>query len=48
MAPMIFGGANSPSVADGLGLKREEALPLELMDFEKWEDGGVFLRYKLQ
>ncbi len=47
MAPMIFGGANAPTLADGLGLTREEALPLELMDFEKWEDGGIFLRYKI-
>lgn len=48
LAPMIFGGANAPTLADGLGLTRETALPLELIDFEKWEDGGIFLRYKLQ
>lgn len=47
MAPMIFGGANSPTLADGSGMMREAALELKLMDIEKWDDGGVFLRYKL-
>ena len=48
VAPMIFGGANAPTMADGLGLTRETAIQLELIDVEKWEDGGIFLRYKLQ
>ncbi len=47
LAPLIFGGAISPTLADGLGLPRDAALELKLMDVEKWEDGGVFLRYKL-
>ncbi|MFN8412915.1 MAG: dihydrofolate reductase family protein [Anaerolineales bacterium] len=47
LAPMVFGGAISPTMADGLGVSREEAIHLKLMDVEKWEDGGVFLRYKL-
>jgi len=47
LAPIIFGGAKSPTLADGSGLMREAALELKLMDVEKWEDGGVFLRYKL-
>ncbi len=46
LAPMIFGGANAPTLADGPGLAREAAIQLELIDVEKWEDGGVFLRYK--
>ena len=47
MAPMIFGGANSPTLADGSGVMRDAALELKLMDIEKWDDDGVFLRYKL-
>jgi len=46
LAPMIFGGASSPTLADGPGLTREAALPLRLIDAEKSEDGGVFIRYK--
>jgi 2,5-diamino-6-(ribosylamino)-4(3H)-pyrimidinone 5'-phosphate reductase len=47
IAPLIFGGANAPTLADGLGLTREAALRLHLIDVEKLEDDGVFLRYKL-
>lgn len=47
MAPMIFGGAASPTMADGSGIPRDTAIELKLMAVEKWEDGGVFLRYKL-
>jgi 2,5-diamino-6-(ribosylamino)-4(3H)-pyrimidinone 5'-phosphate reductase len=48
IAPMIFGGANAPTLADSLGLEREAALPLELLDVEKWDDGGVVLSYKIK
>ncbi len=48
VAPMIFGGANAPTPADGLGLPRDAAIELKLMDVETWEDGGVLLRYKIQ
>ena len=47
IAPMIFGGTGSPTLADGSGLTRDMALPLTLTDVEKWDDGGIFLRYKL-
>ncbi len=47
IAPMIFGGANAPTLADGLGMPRDAALELKLMDVEKWEDGGLLLKYKL-
>jgi riboflavin biosynthesis pyrimidine reductase len=47
LAPMIFGGANAPTLAEGLGLAREAAIHLKLIDVQKWEDGGVVLRYKL-
>lgn len=46
VAPMIFGGANSPTLADGLGLVRDEAIALKLNHVEAWDDGGVVLRYK--
>jgi 2,5-diamino-6-(ribosylamino)-4(3H)-pyrimidinone 5'-phosphate reductase len=46
-APMIFGGANSPTLADGLGLKRNDAIALKLINVETHEDGGILLRYTL-
>lgn len=46
IAPMIFGGANSPTLADGFGLIRDDALQLKLNHVERLDDGGVVLRYK--
>lgn len=46
VAPMIFGGANAPTLADGLGLSRDAALEMKLTDVERWEDGGIVLKYK--
>lgn len=48
MAALIFGGVNAPTLADGFGITRDSAIPLKLMEIEKWEDGGIFARYKLQ
>ena len=45
VAPMIFGGANAPTMAAGSGLERGEAIPLKLVSTEAWEDGGVLLKY---
>jgi 2,5-diamino-6-(ribosylamino)-4(3H)-pyrimidinone 5'-phosphate reductase len=45
MAPMVFGGESAPTMAAGSGLKSSEAIPLELNEVEKWEDGGVLLKY---
>jgi len=47
VAPMIFGGESAPTMAAGLGLKRSEAIPLKLIEVEKWDDGGVLLKYRL-
>jgi riboflavin-specific deaminase-like protein len=47
MAPMIFGGATAPTMADGHGVPRYAALYLKLVDVEKWGDGGFLVRYKL-
>lgn len=48
VAPMIFGGANAPTMAAGPGLERNEAIPLKLVSAETWEDGGVLLKYILE
>jgi 2,5-diamino-6-(ribosylamino)-4(3H)-pyrimidinone 5'-phosphate reductase len=45
VAPMIFGGESAPTMAAGSGLRRNEAIPLKLIETETWEDGGVLLRY---
>jgi 2,5-diamino-6-(ribosylamino)-4(3H)-pyrimidinone 5'-phosphate reductase len=47
VAPMIFGGATAPTLADGLGLTRNDAVALNLAHVETHEDGGIVLRYKL-
>jgi len=47
MAPMIFGGVNSPTLADGIGLTQDEAIHLKIVDIEKEDGGGVFIKYKL-
>jgi 2,5-diamino-6-(ribosylamino)-4(3H)-pyrimidinone 5'-phosphate reductase len=46
MAPMVFGGESAPTLAAGAGLERSAAIPLNLIDAEKWEDGGVLLKYQ--
>lgn len=45
VAPMIFGGASAPTMAAGPGLARSAAIPMKLVEAEKWEDGGVLLKY---
>jgi 2,5-diamino-6-(ribosylamino)-4(3H)-pyrimidinone 5'-phosphate reductase len=47
VSPMIFGGANAPTLADGLGLTRNDAIALKLQNIETHEDGGILLHYKL-
>ena len=46
LAPMIFGGKNAPTLADGPGLPRDMAIQLQLIDIQKWDNGGVLLQYK--
>jgi 2,5-diamino-6-(ribosylamino)-4(3H)-pyrimidinone 5'-phosphate reductase len=48
VAPMIFGGANAPTLADGAGLLRESALSMSLNGVEQWDDGGVVLKYRVK
>jgi 2,5-diamino-6-(ribosylamino)-4(3H)-pyrimidinone 5'-phosphate reductase len=47
VAPMVFGGADAPTLAGGPGLERSEAIALKLVNAEAWEDGGVLLKYIL-
>lgn len=47
VAPMLFGGDGSPTLAAGAGLTRSEAIPLKLSNIETQEDGGILLIYKL-
>lgn len=46
VAPMIFGGANAPTLADGFGVPRERALDIKLTGVEQWDDGGIVLKYR--
>ena len=45
LAPLVFGGASAPTLADGPGLARDAAVRLNRQDVEVHEDGGVVLRY---
>ncbi len=47
VAPLIFGGDSSPTLAGGPGLPRERAISLKLLASEPWDDGGVLLRYQV-
>jgi 2,5-diamino-6-(ribosylamino)-4(3H)-pyrimidinone 5'-phosphate reductase len=47
LAPLVFGGASAPTLAGGDGLKREEAIRLQLIGLEKMEDGAILLHYTL-
>ena len=48
VAPMIFGGESAPTMAAGSGLGRSEAIPLKLIHVERWNEGGVVLKYQLE
>jgi 2,5-diamino-6-(ribosylamino)-4(3H)-pyrimidinone 5'-phosphate reductase len=48
LAPLIFGGASAPTLADGDGLPRAQALQLVRTAFEPDAYGGVLLRYKVE
>ncbi|MGE5072012.1 MAG: dihydrofolate reductase family protein [Anaerolineae bacterium] len=47
IAPLIFGGASSPTLAGGSGFVRDRALQLTLLHAEPWDDGGVLLHYRV-
>lgn len=48
VAPLIFGGSGAPTLADGLGLTRENAIQLKIQSVDPLDDGGVILRYWIQ
>ncbi len=48
IAPRIFGGTNAPTLASGMGLSREKAITLNLINIETHDDGGIVLNYKAQ
>jgi len=48
MAPLIFGGESAPTMAAGSGLERSAAIPLKLVHMERWDDGGILLKYQLE
>jgi 2,5-diamino-6-(ribosylamino)-4(3H)-pyrimidinone 5'-phosphate reductase len=45
IAPLIFGGATAPTLADGDGLPRQLALALRRVAVESEDDGGIIARY---
>jgi 2,5-diamino-6-(ribosylamino)-4(3H)-pyrimidinone 5'-phosphate reductase len=48
IAPMVFGGASAPTPADGVGVLRDMAIEMNLLDVVRWEDGGIVLNYKIK
>ena len=49
IAPMIFGGASAPSLADGLGFLTEQAPGLILKSVEQFdEEGGILTHYLIK
>jgi 2,5-diamino-6-(ribosylamino)-4(3H)-pyrimidinone 5'-phosphate reductase len=47
IAPLVFAGADAPTLADGIGLERQEAVPLHLETVKRTDDGGIIARYTL-
>jgi 2,5-diamino-6-(ribosylamino)-4(3H)-pyrimidinone 5'-phosphate reductase len=45
IAPLILGGATAPTIADGPGLERAEAVALTLEDLTARPDGGIIAHY---
>jgi len=48
VAPLVFGGASAPTLADGAGLARAAAIRLTQTEVDVDDDGGVVLRYKVE
>lgn len=48
LAPLIFGGATAPTFADGAGLRRDDAIGLQLIALEPEAAGGVVLHYQIR
>lgn len=48
IAPLIFGGATAPTLVDGPGLTREQAVRLQLRSLEQSEEGGIIVQYDVK
>ena len=48
IAPLIFGGATAPTLADGLGLTGDGIIKLELKNIEQTEEGGLIAQYSIK
>jgi 2,5-diamino-6-(ribosylamino)-4(3H)-pyrimidinone 5'-phosphate reductase len=48
LAPLIFGGATAPTLADGAGLTREDAVQLRMLDVEPLGENGLVLHYSAE
>ena len=48
IAPLIFAGATAPTLADGPGFTRDEAIRLRLRACEPLDDGGIVVEYEVQ
>ncbi len=48
IAPLIFGGADAPTFADGVGLERQDAISLEQTGIEHLADGGIVVYYAVR
>ena len=47
LAPVVFGGRDAPTLADGIGLTSKHAVPLVLDHVENFKEGGVLMHYHL-
>lgn len=47
IAPLIFGGATAPTLADGPGLTRNAAIQLELRSVEALDGGDILICYRI-
>jgi len=45
IAPLVLGGSTAPTIADGPGLERGEAVALTLDDLSARPDGGIIAHY---
>jgi len=48
IAPLIFGGASAPTLADGAGLARGAAVSLKLINVEQFDDGALLIKYEVE
>lgn len=48
IAPLIFGGATAPTLADGMGMNPGEIVHLQLKSVDQTEEGGLVVLYLVQ